>query len=68
MSETDKQTIEKAAELYAVKYQVGTNQKYEYATKLIMRVLAFFQEEDVRLNIPNDKRWIPDIIKGLNVS
>ena len=44
MSESDKQTIEKTAELYAVKYQVGTNKGYEYTTKLIMKILAYFQE------------------------
>ena len=64
MSESDKQTIEKAAELYAVKYQVGTNRKYEYATKLIMRVLADFQKDDNELNVPRHKRWAPSKFKG----
>ena len=68
MSESDMQTIEKAAELYAVKYQVGTSKDYEYATKLIMRILAYFQEEDITLNIPHHKRWLPDKTKGLNFS
>ena len=52
MSKSDMQTIEKAAELYAVKKQVGTNRKYEYATKLIMRLLAHFQKHDDDLNVP----------------
>ena len=66
MSEGDKQTIEKVAELYAVKYQVGTNRKYEYATKLIMRVLAHFQYQDDGLGTPSHKRWVPSKCKGLN--
>ena len=66
MSKSDMQTIEKAAELYAVKKQVGTNRKYEYATKLIMRLLACFQEHDDDLNVPRHKRWAPSKTKGLN--
>ena len=65
MSESDMQTIEKAVELYAVKYQVGTNRKYEYATKLIMRVLADFQKDDDELTVPRHKRWVPSKSKGL---
>ena len=67
MSESDMQTIEKAAELYAVKYQVGTNRKYEYATKLIMRLLACFQKEDDDLNVPPHKRFHPSKTKGLTI-
>ena len=50
MSESDKQTIERAAELYAVKYELGTsNKRYEFATKLIMRILAEIPGIDRRI-------------------
>ena len=67
MSQNDMQTIEKAAELYAVKKQVGTNRKYEYATKLIMRLLARFQEHDDDLNVPRHKRWAPSKTKDFKL-
>ena len=62
MSESDKQTIEKAAELYAVKYELGTsNKRYEFATKLIMRLLAEIPGIDRRII-----DWLSYISKGFN--
>ena len=64
MSESDIQTIEIAAELYAVKYELGTsNKRYEFATKLIMRILADVQTGDRRI-----VDWLSYIFKGFNNS